>query len=234
MRRLSETAVCVCVALVLVATWLVEPYSVVSGSMHPTLLGPHRSYVCPTCGRPVILAADAAPPADRPAYCPSCKSPGPSEERLPIVAGDGVLCDRTAFWFQTPQRGQIIAFRFPGNESIIAVKRIVGLPGETIGLVEGRFTVDGRPLDAAPFDRDYTPPYWYRGPTQWRLSADEYFVAGDNPPLSDDSRTWSTGAGVAAQLIVGQPVIVHAPRRVIELWGRRFHVPDLSAIRYIR
>lgn len=234
MRRLLETAVCVCLTLVLVGTWLVEPYSVVSGSMHPTLLGPHRSYVCPGCGRPVDLAADVVPMAYRPAYCPHCRSPGPSEDRLPIVVGDGVLCDRTAFWFRAPRRGQVIAFRFPGTESKIAVKRIVGLPGETIGLVDGRFTIDGRRLDAAPFDRDYSPPPWYRGPIQWRTSADEYFVVGDNPPLSDDSRTWSAGAGVAAQLIVGQPVIVHAPRRLVELWGYRFHVPNLTAIRYIR
>lgn len=234
MRRLLETAVCVSVALVLVGTWLVEPYTVVSGSMHPTLLGPHRSYDCANCGRRVILAADVAPMTDRPAYCPHCRSPGPIEDRLPIVAGDGVLCNRTAFWFRDPRRGEIVAFRFPGAASKIAVKRIVGLPGETIGLVGGRFTIDGRPLAAAPFDRDYTPPDWYRGPSQWRLSADEYFVVGDHPPLSDDSRTWSAGAGVAAQLIVGQPVIVHAPRRLIDFGGRLFHVPDLSAIRYIR
>lgn len=234
MRRLLETAVCVCLGLVLVGTWLVEPYSVVSGSMHPTLLGPHRSYICPTCGKSVVLAADLAPQTDRPAYCSSCKSPGPVEEQLPVIPGDGLLCDRTVFWFHAPRRGQIIAFRFPGDESKIAVKRIVGLPGETIRLTDGRFSIDGQPLNAPPFDRDYSLPYWYRGPTQWRLSADEYFVVGDNPPLSDDSRTWSAGAGVAAQLIVGQPVIVHAPRRLVVLWGYRFHVPDLTAIRYIR
>jgi signal peptidase I len=234
MRRLIETAVCVCVALSIVGTWLVEPYTVVSGSMHPTLLGPHRAFDCPTCGRRVALPADVAPMEGRPAYCRFCRSPGPVEDRLAVIAGDGVLCDRTAFWRHAPRRGQIIAFRFPGEASKIAVKRIVGLPGETIGLVKGRFVIDGRPLETAPFDRDYSPPYWYRGPTQWQLSADEYFVAGDNPQLSDDSRTWSAGAGVAAQLFVGQPVIVHTPRRFIEFLGFRFHVPDLSAIRYIR
>jgi signal peptidase I len=107
MRRLVETAVCIVAALLLVGTWLVEPYSVVSGSMHPTLHGPHRAFVCPHCLQAVTTAADFAPIPDRPAYCPRCKRPGPIEDRLPIIAGDGLLVDRTAFWYRTPQRGEI-------------------------------------------------------------------------------------------------------------------------------
>ena len=93
MRRLAETAVSVVLGLVLTGTWLVEPYSVVSGSMHPTLLGPHREYLCERCGQRAVLAADFAPMPDRAAYCPHCKSPGPTEDRLPIASGDAVLVE---------------------------------------------------------------------------------------------------------------------------------------------
>jgi len=239
MRRLSETAVSVCLTLLLVGTWLVEPYSVVSGSMHPTLLGPHRDYACETCGRRAVLAADLPPMDGRRAYCPHCRSAGPIESELPIVAGDSLLVDRTAFWFRGPRRGEVVAFHLPGQAAKMAVKRVVGLPGETVALADGHLTIDDRPLAdlmpaSGPRGLDFALPYWHRGPTKWRLAADEYFVVGDNPTVSDDSRSWTTGAGVAAQLIAGKPVIVHVPRRRLPLGDGGFHVPDLAAIRYIR
>jgi len=70
--------------------------------------------------------------------------------------------------------------------------------------------------------------------SQWKLAADEYFMIGDNSALSDDSRTWAAGPGVAAQLIIGQPLIVHLPARAATLFGRSIHVPDLARVRYIR
>jgi signal peptidase I len=234
MRRFVETAVCVSLALVLVGAWLVEPYSIVSGSMHPTLAGPHRDYDCPACGRRVVLPADVPPLAGRPAYCPHCKSPGPIESELPIAPGDALLVDRTAFARRAPRRWEVIAFHLPGEATKIAVKRVVGLPGETIEVRGTRLFIDGEPATGAPRELDYSLPVGPRGPVQWKLAADEYFVVGDSPSVSDDSRTWPGGAGVASQLIVGKPVIVHAPRRTIERWGRRFHIPDFAAIRYIR
>ncbi len=233
MRRLVETAVCIVAALLLVGTWLVEPYSVVSGSMHPTLHGPHRAFDCPHCLQAVTTAADFAPIPDRPAYCPRCKRPGPIEDRLPIIPGDGLLVDRTAFWYRTPRRGEIVAFRLPAEAKKVAVKRIIGLPNETIEIRHGQIFADGLRI-ATPVDEDFTPPAWYDGTTRWTLGPDEYFALGDNPGLSDDSRTWPQGPGVSAQLIIGKPFIVHAPRRLAEPFGLRFHVPDITAIRYIR
>jgi signal peptidase I len=233
MRRFVETAVCVAVALTLVGTWLVEPCAVVSGSMHPTLMGPHRDFVCEHCGREVKFAADITPMPDRAAYCPYCKRPGPVEDRLPIVPGDAVLVDRTTFYLRAPRRWEVIAFRLPGKESRVAVKRVAGLPGETIAIRDGDVWIDGR-REPNPLGLRYEPPRLARPPESWTLGTHEYFVLGDNSLLSDDSRTWSVGPGVASQLIVGKPFIVHAPRCLVDLWGVRFHVPDLSAIRYIR
>jgi signal peptidase I len=233
MRRLGETAVCVTLGLVLVGTWLVEPYSVVSGSMHPTLLGPHREFDCAVCDRHALLAADVDPMPDRAAFCPHCKSGGPIEDRLPVVPGDALLVDRRAFWFRAPRRWEVIAFRLPAEAAKVAVKRIAGLPGETVELVGGRVWIDGAPATDAPPHLDYTPPRWRHGPVRWKLGPDEYFVLGDNPVLSDDSRTWTGGPGVATQQVVGKPFMVHAPRRLWTVAGRPFNVPDVSAIRYI-
>lgn len=67
-----------------------------------------------------------------------------------------------------------------------------------------------------------------------RLSDDEYFVLGDNSPLSEDSRAWRESPAVPAELLVGQPFVVHLPSRRA-VWGSlQLQIPDTSRIRYIR
>jgi len=67
-----------------------------------------------------------------------------------------------------------------------------------------------------------------------QLGDDEYFVLGDNSPLSEDSRTWPGRGTVPADLLVGKPLVVHFPVRRVELGGWSFHIPDPARIRYIR
>ncbi len=70
-----------------------------------------------------------------------------------------------------------------------------------------------------------------------QLGADEFFVLGDNSPVSNDGRSWAQGAIKRSQLI-GKPFIVHLPSRPgrISFGGftRYIRVPDFSRIRYIR
>jgi signal peptidase I len=67
-----------------------------------------------------------------------------------------------------------------------------------------------------------------------QLGSEEYLVLGDNSPISEDSRGWLHGPGVSADLLEGKPWLVHLPMRGASLAGRRFQVPDLRKIRYIR
>ena len=67
-----------------------------------------------------------------------------------------------------------------------------------------------------------------------RVGGEEYFVLGDNSPISADSRTWPQGAAVPAELVLGKPFLVHFPARQIELGRWHFQVPDPAGIRYIR
>ena len=67
-----------------------------------------------------------------------------------------------------------------------------------------------------------------------KLAEDEYFVLGDNSPISADSRTWPEGPAVHAKLFVGKPLLVHFPARRVKLWRWTFQVPDPAKIRYIR
>ncbi len=67
-----------------------------------------------------------------------------------------------------------------------------------------------------------------------RLNDDEYFVLGDNSPLSEDSRAWSESPAVPAELLVGRPIVVHLPSRRAVWGGLQLQIPDTSRIRYIR
>ncbi len=84
----------------------------------------------------------------------------------------------------------------------------------------------------------YTEPLGLRGrqggDNLVRLGEDEYYVLGDNSPISEDSRTWANGAALSANLLVGKPLLVHYPTRVVRLGPWRFQVPDPRRIRYIR
>jgi signal peptidase I len=82
----------------------------------------------------------------------------------------------------------------------------------------------------------YTEPAFAasRGASSLVLGDDEYFVLGDNSPISEDSRTWTEDRFVSLKSLVGKPFLVIFPFCEISLGGWRIQVPDLARIRYIR
>lgn len=103
---------------------------------------------------------------------------------------DYVLVDELVYLFHGPARGDVIVFRYPNNPSLFYIKRVIGLPGETISItrgVVGVTTASGTTLKLPePYvvseDATYTKTI--------TLAKDEYFVMGDNRPNSSDSRVW--------------------------------------------
>lgn len=103
---------------------------------------------------------------------------------------DYLVVDELVYYFKEPARGDVIVFRYPRNPSIFYIKRVIGLPGETVSIDHGLVTittVDGRKLALSePYtvneDATYTKDI--------SLNAGEYFVMGDNRPNSSDSRIW--------------------------------------------
>jgi signal peptidase I len=89
---------------------------------------------------------------------------------------DGELnfANRLAYKFKLPHRGDVVAIRMAG-ESVVYVKRIIGLPREEVRIVQGTVMIDGQPL-AEPTVRYRIP--WNMGAVT--LRADEYFMVGDN------------------------------------------------------
>ena len=89
--------------------------------------------------------------------------------------------------FRSPQRQDIIIFRYPDDESQVFIKRIIGLPGETVQIIDGEVYIDD---SAIPLDEEYLKgiPEGSFGP--YEVPEDSYFVMGDNRNNSHDSRFW--------------------------------------------
>ena len=105
-----------------------------------------------------------------------------------IMTGDRVIGSRLSYKFQEPERGDIVIFHWPDDESIYFVKRIIGLPGDTVDIKNGKVYINNSetPLDE-PYIReemDLEPPLHYEVPE------DCYFMMGDNRNESLDARSW--------------------------------------------
>lgn len=86
------------------------------------------------------------------------------------------VANRLAYINTGPERGDVVAVRMrDSGRSIFLLKRVVGLPGESVGFQDGKVTIDGIPL---PEDYLSDASDWNRAPV--RCEADEYFVVGDN------------------------------------------------------
>ena len=106
-----------------------------------------------------------------------------------IEPGDDLFGLRLAYQFSEPKRGDIVIFRFPDDETQKYVKRVIGLPGETITFVGGHVYVDGERLDESAYLEDsvVTEP----GEQDEFVVPDGcIFVLGDNREVSYDARYW--------------------------------------------
>ncbi|HEX7191553.1 MAG TPA: signal peptidase I [Thermoanaerobaculia bacterium] len=103
-----------------------------------------------------------------------------------IHAKERILLDELAYTVQRPQRGDIIAYRAPDRTDIVTIKRVVGLPFETVELRKNKLFINGRELGDPGAHLDATKPPEDFGPVT--LKAAEYFVLGDNRGHSYDSR----------------------------------------------
>ncbi|MDO8408144.1 MAG: signal peptidase I [bacterium] len=103
---------------------------------------------------------------------------------------DYLIVDEIVYTFSLPSRGDVVVFRYPKNLSVFYIKRIVGLPGETVSINHGVVTItktDGTTLSL-------TEPYVVNEDATYTqnvtLGTGQYFMLGDNRPNSSDSRVW--------------------------------------------
>lgn len=114
---------------------------------------------------------------------------------------DYLIVDELSYLLHAPARGDVIVFRYPLDPDKVFIKRIVGLPGETVQIADGKITIAGAghagitTLDD-PFAATSSAPA-----ISVTLHADEYYVMGDNRLASSDSRVWGP---VARRFIIGR------------------------------
>ncbi len=155
----------------------------------------------------------------------------PSESMVPTIqVNDRVMVNKLAYRFGEPERGDVVVFTDPAEpevdesipEAIIRsvleavgvrtrgrddlIKRVIGLPGETVEIKEGQVWIDGEPLDEPYIDHPFMPD---DGP--YELGPDEIFVMGDNREFSFDSRRF--GPIPLAHVIGKAFVIIWPPDR---------------------
>ena len=130
---------------------------------------------------------------------------------LPFV---DVEDDQSLFPFHPPQRGDVIIFRFPRDESRDFVKRVVGIPGDTVEITRGQPLVNGQPLD-----EPYIKHRDSRTLSPVVVPSGHYYVLGDNRRSSDDSRNWGT---VPLENVIGRAWISFWP---IDRWHALHALP---------
>jgi signal peptidase I len=187
-RKLLDWVVTIAVAVVFVLVFEAEvakPYRVPSSSMEPTL----------HCAKPG-------------AFC---------EARF----NDRVIANRLAYRFSSPKRGQIVVFKTParaadcgpGDGGATFVKRLIGLPGDTISEEDGQILVNGKVLDEPYVD----PPLRDHETGSWpRVAKNHYFFLGDDRTHSCDSRTWGT---VPRSRLVGPVIVTYWPPSRLDWFG---------------
>ena len=106
--------------------------------------------------------------------------------------GDYILINELSYRFREPARGEVVVFRYPGDEKTFFIKRIIGLPGERVVVTGGKLYVynkeheEGILINEAYLPRDLATV----GEKDVVLSNNEFFVMGDNRDASFDSRQW--------------------------------------------
>lgn len=120
-----------------------------------------------------------------------------------------VLVDKAAYLFQSPQRGDVIVFHYPFDPSKDFIKRVIGLPGDTVQTTSNEVIVDGQVLH-----EPYINEASNFGDKTWKLGPDQFFVMGDNRNNSFDSRSWGP---LDKSYIVGKAIVVYWPLNDWEL-----------------
>lgn len=102
-----------------------------------------------------------------------------------IAVNDCILGFQQAYLFSSPERGDIVIFPWPDDPSVTYVKRVIGLPGETVEIKDGAVYIDGEPLK-----EDYLKEEMYGTYGPYVVPEGCYFMMGDNRNASQDSRKW--------------------------------------------
>ena len=107
--------------------------------------------------------------------------------RNTIMEGDRIVAFRLSYLLAEPERFEVVVFKYPDDESIYYVKRIIGLPNETVTIIDGEVYINDSDI---PLDTSFLPEKMYGDFGPYVVPEDSYFMLGDNRNNSLDSRYW--------------------------------------------
>ena len=235
-REIVESIVIAFVLAFLFRTFEAEAFVIPTGSMASTLMGRHKDLICEKCGFPFQASASDEINSDTnrrypdnrsvvSATCPNCRhtmyvGPDARSESHPSYKGDRILVAKFPYRFSEPQRWDVAVFKYPGEARTNFIKRLVGLPGETVRIEHGDLFIkngdrDGwkiarKPLDKVRammrmvYDNDYVQEEIVSGvwPARWSgTAASDPFVAppsGGREPAEAGTANLSAAAGWTA------------------------------------
>lgn len=118
--------------------------------------------------------------------------------------GDYLIVDEITYRFKAPQRGEVIVFKSPQDSAQRFIKRIIGLPGETVEVKNGKVIIHTKGDLQVLDESNYLSDLLTGGDMQITLAEDEYFVLGDNRPFSFDSRRFGV---LPEENIIGRVIL---------------------------
>jgi signal peptidase I len=118
--------------------------------------------------------------------------------------GEYLIVDELTYRFEAPKRGDVVIFRYPRDPSEFFIKRIIGLPGETVTIANGQVSVKEVGGDSLTLNEPYVKNIGNGRDATYTVSEGNYFVMGDNRPESSDSRIWGL---MPRQNLIGRAVI---------------------------
>lgn len=109
-----------------------------------------------------------------------------------LIDGEYILTDKLSARLNNYKRGDIIVFKAPRDHEVDFIKRVIGLPGETVQVGDGKVYINNTPLEESYLPSDYVtnPGVFLRTHENVTVPADKYIVLGDNRSHSSDSREW--------------------------------------------
>lgn len=162
-RMLLESIVSLAIAVILFRTFQAEGYMISTGSMAPSLLGYHKQVVCPLCDYSFTYGVaydesvtehrfkdqnhshgEALHQSGQYATCPNCSTHSIDLSNVPRNEGDQLLVFKHAYYLKGPQRWDVTVFQNPMKPTQAYVKRVVGLPGESVQVKDGDLYINGK------------------------------------------------------------------------------------------
>jgi signal peptidase I len=233
---IRETIESIAIAFILAflfRTFEAEAFVIPTGSMAPTLMGRHKDLACPICGYPFQVNASEEVDRDgRPRLlndrvgsctCPMCRYTFEIDDRKnPSYSGDRIIVNKFSYQLNDPKRWDVIVFNYPEEAHDNFIKRLAGLPNETLRIHLGdlwfRDGKDGSPKSGGEvfniarkppqkllamlqpvFDNDYMPAIAkYGWPARWQADPDAN--GSENAWTSNDYQTYQTNGAPANEV----------------------------------